>query len=101
MPYQVGDANDHYFSLDMDFSDLTRVPQKTCAIIPPINPTSAHVGSDQGTESDNEDAPVVPASSAASRWGLMELTPILPVSLPRRTCSVKYRKEKKKGGVIM
>ena len=82
--------------LAVDLSDLTQVPGKTCATIPPANPTNTRVIMDSDTESLNEDVTTCTSASANSRWGLMVPGHFLPVHLLRRTCSVKNRKEKKK-----
>ena len=95
--YWIGEENGHYFPPAVDIYNLTQVPQKTCAVIPIINPTSVHVVSNQDTKSGNEDTPASYVALAASRWKMMVPGPLLLATLPRRTCTVKQIKDKKKG----
>ena len=67
IPYQVGEENRHYFTLAVDLSDSTQVPQETCSIIYPIIPSSARVVSKQDNGWVNEDAPVGTSVSVSSQ----------------------------------
>ena len=85
----MDEENVNYFPPAMNLSNLTRVPQKTCAVLPLVNPTGERMVSNQDTKSVNEDAPASPVASAASRWGMMVPGPLRLVILPQRTCTVK------------
>ena len=46
IPYCTGESNGNYSPLSVDLYDSTQVPGKTCAIIPPPNPTNTRVDMD-------------------------------------------------------